>query len=328
MRIKSILCWIQQKLLWVPVYRLGCQRGIDPTLVLFAGGPEPGMGFLLLMKRLAAEGYDCRFFDSGGALKFLWTYARARAVFLDGCCLPVNACRPRQGAAVVQLRHGGGSFLGADAPGYSYTHISASAPEFIPRLAEVYARGRHSVVPWGMPHTDLYFSAAKVEAYRQLVLEALPEIGERKLVLCAPACAGLDWDTLAQALDADCALLTLGEAPPSPPEQDPFVFGAAGLPIEALLCAADLLLTEDAPLMYEYSLLGRPMLFIPGDSEASPRLLPGDLVWDTGDIIAGVRRNLFEGRFDPARVRVFRGRFMSACDEHSTERILHNILNI
>jgi len=350
MRNQSILRRIQQKLLWAPVYRIGCLRGINPTLVLFAGGPEgPDANLLPLMERLAGEGYDCRYFSGGRALKFIWTYARARAAFLADA-LP-NDCRPRPGTAVVQLRHGCGSFRRADysAQGRAYTHICACAPDLLPQLAEAYACDPAVIVPWGMPRTDIYCNAAKVEEYRQMVLEAFPGIGGRKIVLYAPAFRGepdaarrdgvLDYDALSRELDAGCALLIRSAPPartPLPPPDWDFVFDAAGLPAETLLCAADLLISDYSPLVFEYALLGRPMLFYPYDLETRGhsfhfpylRFVPGDLAWDTEDIIAGVRRGLFEGQFDPARVQAFRGQFMSACDGHATERILHNVLNI
>jgi CDP-ribitol ribitolphosphotransferase len=383
--VKSILRLCLQKLLWAPLYRLGRLRRLDPRLVLFAGELEstPGGNFLPLMRRLAEEGYDCRFFGVARALprpqrhiqsiKFIWAYARSRCVFLADAFPPVNACKPRPGTAVVQLRHGCGAFekFGCSArerargPGgrlprflpmhRNDTHVCASAPGILPQLAEAYACDPAVIVPWGVPRTDFYFSAANIAESKEKVLRAFPEIGGRKLVLYAPTFRGdslsaarhdgaLDYDALARALDGGCALLlkphprVLTRIPLPPPEQDPFVFDAADLPIETLLCAADLLISDYSSLVFEYSLLGRPMLFYPYDLEAYDRersfyfpylrFVPGDLVWDTEDIIAGVRRNLFEDMFDKARVDAFRERYMSACDGHSTERILHNVLGV
>ncbi|MCL1951269.1 MAG: CDP-glycerol glycerophosphotransferase family protein [Oscillospiraceae bacterium] len=381
----AILRWAVLKLLWAPLYRLGRLRRLDPRLVLFASELEPAPGDNLrpLMERLAAEGYDCRFFGvtqdlprlqrQVRSMQFLWAYARARCTFLVDSFPPVNVCRPRPGAAVVQLWHGCGAFKKF---GYStqdaawgpsrrrlrllpmnrnYTHVCASAPDIAPQLAEAYGCDPAVIVPWGVPRTDFYFSAANIAESKTRVLEAFPEIGGRKLVLYAPTFRGdslsaarhdaaLDYAALADALGADCALLlkphprVVTHIPMPEPEQAPFVFDAADLPIETLLCAADLLLSDYSSLVFEYSLLGRPMLFYPYDLEDYDRarsfyfpylrFVPGDLVWDTDDIIAGVRRNLFEGMFDQSRIAAFRERYMSACDGHSTERILWNIFGI
>jgi len=385
MGIKSILRWIIQKLLWAPLCRLGRLRRLNPSLVLFASELEPGPGdnLLPLMRRLAEEGYDCRFFSVTRALprpqrhmrsmQFIWAYSLARCTFLVDSFSPINACKPRPGAAVVQLWHGCGAFKKfgystrelAWGPGgrllrilpmhRNYTHVCASAPGVIPQLAEAYACDPAIIVPWGVPRTDFYFDPANIKASREKVLEAFPEIGDRKIALYAPTFRGesmdaarhdnaLDYETLSRELDAACALIlkphprVSARIPKPLPEQDPFVFDAAALPIETLLCAADLLISDYSSLIFEYSLLGRPMLFYPYDLEDYDRarsfyfpylrFVPGDLVWNAEDIAAAVRRSLFEGQFDPARVRAFRDANMSACDGHSTERILHNIFGI
>jgi CDP-ribitol ribitolphosphotransferase len=385
MNIKTLLRWAELHLLWAPLHRLGRLRRQNPRLVLFASELEraPGDNFLPLMKRLEGEGYDCRFFSitrelsarkrHARSIKFIWAFSKARAVFLVDSFAPINACRPRPGTAVVQLWHGCGAFKrhgystqglawGPDArllrllPMHrNYTHVCASAPDIIPCLAEAYGCDPAIIVPWGVPRTDFYYSSANIEESSEKVLEAFPEIGERKIVLYAPTFRGedmgaarhdgvLDYDGLARALDASCALLLkphphAARRIPLPPEEEcPFVFNAAELPTETLLCAADLLITDYSSLIFEYSLLGRPMLFYPYDLEAYDkersfyfpylRFVPGDLVWGTEDIVDGVRRNLFEGQFDPARVEAFRAANMSGCDGGSGERIAHNIFGI
>ena len=380
MSLKSTPRRLIQKLLWAPLYRLGRLRRLDPCLVLFASElePHPGDNFLPLMRRLTEEGYDCRFFSitqelprrqrHKRAMRFIWAYSRARCTFLVDSFPTINACKPRPGAAVVQLWHVCGAFrkfghsIREPGPGgrlprpvpmhRGYTHVCASAPGILPQLAEAYACDPAVIVPWGVPRTDFYFSSENIAKSKEKVLEAFPEIGSRKIVLYAPAFRGggpdrdgaLDYDALSYALDAGCALILKSHPnvrthiPLSSPEQDPFVFDAAHLPIETLLCAADLLISDYSSLIFEYSLLGRPMLFFPYDLEdydqarsfyvSYLRFVPGDLVWSTEDIAAAVRRNLFQGQFDPARVEAFSSANMSACDGHSTERILHNIFGI
>ena len=307
------------------------------------------------------------------SMQFIWAYARAGCTFLVDSFSPANVCKPRPGASLVQLWHGCGAFKKfsystrelAWGPGgrslrilpmhRGYTHVCASAPGVVPQLAEAYACDPAIIVPWGVPRTDFYFNPANIAKSREKVLETFPEIGRRKIVLYAPTFRGdslsaarhdniLDYETLSRDLDTDCALLlkphprAVTHIPQPQAEQDPFVFDAAHLPIETLLCAADLLISDYSSLIFEYALLGRPMLFYPYDLEDYDsarsfyfpylRFVPGDLVWSSEDIAANLRRNLFEGQFDPARVQAFRDAYMSACDGHSTERILYNIFGI
>ncbi|MCL2495157.1 MAG: CDP-glycerol glycerophosphotransferase family protein [Oscillospiraceae bacterium] len=385
MPLKSILRWILLKLLWAPICRLGRLRRPDPRLVLFASELDTDISDNLrpLMERLTKEGYDCRFFSVTAvlprrerhrrSLQFIWAFSRARATFLVDSFSPLGACKPRPGAAVVQLWHGCGAFKKF---GYStqsrsfgpggrllrllpmhrgYTHVCASAPGIVPPLAEAFACDPAIIVPWGVPRTDFYFDAENIQASREKVIEAFPAIENRRIILYAPTFRGdslaaarhdavLDYALLSGELSADCALLlkphprAVTPIPQPSPAQSPFVFDAAHLPIETLLCAADLLISDYSSLIFEYSLLGRPMLFYPYDLESYDaersfyhpylRFVPGDLAWSAEDVAAAVRRSLFDGQFDPARVRAFRDTYMSACDGRSTERILHNIFGI
>jgi CDP-ribitol ribitolphosphotransferase len=290
---------------------------------------------------------------------------------METCALTDN-CTPRKGTEIIQLWHGCGAFKrwgystidlgwGASARTYrwfpahrNYTYACVSSPEVIPHYAEAFHCSPDRIRPWGVPRTDFYFRPGAVEESRAKVLEAFPEIGQRKIVLYAPTFRGnslrrarhddvLDYALLEEQLSADCALLlkphprAKRKIPVAEPGHIPFVFDAITLPIEILLCAADLVVSDYSSLVFEYSLLGRPMLFYAYDLEHYectrsfyyPYLsfVPGDLVWNTEDLITGVRRNLFEGGFNINRVAAFRDKFMCACDGHSTERILNNVMN-
>jgi CDP-glycerol glycerophosphotransferase (TagB/SpsB family) len=236
-----------------------------------------------------------------------------------------------------------------------YTHACVSSPAVVPCYAEAFNCKPSVIHAWGAPRTDFYFTPQAVASSKQAVLAAFPEIGQRKIVLYAPTFRGnsgraarhdavLASDAIARALSHGAVLLlkphprARTEILAPEPGQLPFVFDARTQPIEQLLCAADLVISDYSSLVFEYALLGRPMLFYAYDLlayEASrsfyyPYLdfVPGDVVWDTEDIIAGIRRNLFEEGFDAGRVERFRERFMSACDGRSTERILRETLGI
>ncbi len=383
--LRKCMRWILLHFIWTPLYRIGSLRKVDPKLVLFATefDKEPGDNFIPLMDKLTAEGYTCLFFSVTQAMsraqrqrrsfRFMWIYSHARVLFLMDTFAPTSSCKPRKGTEVVQLWHGCGAFKQF---GYStlslawgvtrrqvrflpihrnYTCIPISSPNIIPALTEAFNCSPEILKPWGVPRTDYFFQPDAVAESRRRVLEAFPEIGERKIVLYAPTFRGdqvrmahhdnvLDYTELTKALDSKCVLILKAhprakESIPAPAlGQEPFVFDGAQLPIESLLCAADLLISDYSSLIFEYSLLGRPMLFYPYDLEDydsarsfySPYLkfVPGDLVWSTEDIIAAIRRNLFEGGFDPARIEAFCRENMSSCDGHSTERILHNLFGL
>jgi CDP-ribitol ribitolphosphotransferase len=302
--------------------------------------------------------------------RFFFDYARARVLFVDEAFSPSLACRPRTGTALVQVWHGCGAFKKfgystvnfAWGPGRRelrwlpmhrhYTHVCVSAPEVIPCYAEAFRCPPERIHAWGAPRTDVYFDREFIAQSRKAVLAAFPGIGARKILLYAPTFRGnsiaesrhdaaLDLPLLAAQLGETCALLLkphpkVDVSLADDATQD-FAFDARRLPIETLLCAADLLLADYSSLIFEYALLGRPMLFYAYDLEAYDAarsfyypyqsFVPGDVVTDSAQVVEGIQRELLERRFDPARVTRFRQRFMSACDGYCTQRLIAQIIS-
>ncbi|MEG0978929.1 MAG: CDP-glycerol glycerophosphotransferase family protein, partial [Oscillospiraceae bacterium] len=110
-----------------------------------------------------------------------------------------------------------------------------------------------------------------------------------------------------------------------------FVFNApTGIDVSVLLCACDILISDYSSLIFEYSLLARPMIFYAYDLDEYDRersfyypyreFVPGEIVSDTNQIINAVEN--IEKSFDSERVLQFCQKFMSACDGQSTKRII------
>lgn len=107
-----------------------------------------------------------------------------------------------------------------------------------------------------------------------------------------------------------------------------FVFdGSTTVKIETALCAADILIADYSSLIFEYSLLNKPMLFYAYDLEEYEHdrsfyfdyksFVPGKIVINNDEIISAIQKNDF--RKD--RIPAFREKFMGACDGRSTARI-------
>ena len=107
-----------------------------------------------------------------------------------------------------------------------------------------------------------------------------------------------------------------------------FVFdGSTTVKIETALCAADILIADYSSLIFEYSLLNKPMLFYAYDLEEYEHdrsfyfdyksFVPGKIVINNDEIILAIQQNDF--RKD--RIPAFREKFMGAYDGRSTARI-------
>ena len=99
---------------------------------------------------------------------------------------------------------------------------------------------------------------------------------------------------------------------------------------EDMLFVADLLITDYSSIIFDYSLLNKPVLFFCYDYDTYDRDyyldyakdLPGDLLRKEADL----REYLAGGAFSvDDRMAAFRERFMSACDGHSSQRVAAKI---
>ena len=181
----------------------------------------------------------------------------------------------------------------------------------------------------------------------RLALEnSFPQIKEKRIVLYAPTFRGtriayahmpegLDYNKLLQALDDDTILLIkahpfIDVSSGLADGADDRIIDASRFSIDALLAAADVLVTDYSSVIFEYSLLGRPMVFFAPDLEEYEQersfyydykdFVPGPIAQTTEDLI-GLLQNT-DTWFDASVVQAFCERFMSACDGHATERIL------
>ena len=95
-----------------------------------------------------------------------------------------------------------------------------------------------------------------------------------------------------------------------------------------MMCAADLLVTDYSSVIFEYSLLNKPMVFYCYDYDEYNRDFYLDYEKDLPGRLLRSYRELEEyickGDFSEAdRAKEFHERYMSACDGKSGERIAH-----
>ncbi len=201
----------------------------------------------------------------------------------------------------------------------------------------------------GVSRTDVFFDQEFLEGARDRLLAAHPQIGNRKVLLYAPTFRGavkqakgpdaLDVRAMREALEEGWVLAIrhhpfVKEPPAIPDDCADFAFLAdPGLAIDELMCAADALVTDYSSVVFEYSLMGRPMIFFAPDFDDYcdwrgfyydyDEMTPGPVVHTTGDLLEAVSR--IPEWFDGAEVDTFRRKFMQACDGHATERICHEV---
>ena len=150
---------------------------------------------------------------------------------------------------------------------------------------------------------------------------------------------GKDYDRLYEELGNDYIIVVkhhplVATLPPIPEKyRDSFVYDLTRTgDIQELMCAADICISDYSSLVYEYSLLNRPLLFFAYDLDTYcdwrgfyydyDELAPGPIVESTEEIIDWVKHI---DRFDYEKLAAFRYKFMRSCDGHATDRILETI---
>lgn len=198
----------------------------------------------------------------------------------------------------------------------------------------------------GVSRTDVFFRPKFIEAAKTHFYKCVPFARGKKVILYAPTFRGdasdakapdcMDIRKLQAALGHEYVLV-LKHHPfvASPPEVPCGCSGFAKdvtkeMPIDELLCVSDICISDYSSLVFEYSLFGRPMLFYAYDLEDYfdwrgfyydfHELAPGPIVRTDEELIDYIQN--IQQRFDSARIRQFREKFMASCDGHATKRIL------
>ena len=294
--------------------------------------------------------------------------ATSRVVVVDDYFFPLYVVEPGDQTTVVQAWHGCGAFkqfgysvvdksFGADRrllervrihSNYDVCLVSSMsvAPHFAEAFDQPLDRFRADL---GIPRTDVLFGEERIERIVASLRHRYAIPTDRRIVLVAPTfrgdtvgdarAAGLpDWRVLREALGEDHVLLVrlhpfIRDALVIDRELDGFVTDVSDHPdVNELLHVADVLVTDYSSVIYEFALLGRPMVFFAPDLASYERErgfyfdyrtgVPGPVVETTGALAAALR--------DPApdleRVREFARRSFDVADGHSTSRVVERLL--
>jgi CDP-ribitol ribitolphosphotransferase / teichoic acid ribitol-phosphate polymerase len=299
-------------------------------------------------------------------MRLPWLLATVGVIVLDDFEPIIYRVRDRS-ARIIQLWHASGAFktVGYSRVGkpggpdpYSgahknYTHAIVSSDHDVPYYAEAFGIPEDRVVPTGIPRMDRFFDPQRRAAGRAAALEAFPQARGRRTILFAPTFRGkgpseatydleeLDYESLhALCVEKDAVVILkmhpfvhrrLGIPPAF---RDRLLDGAAAPAIDVndLLFAVDLLVTDYSSIVFEYSILGRPMLFFAYDLDdyiASrdfyvpyEQFVPGRIVRTFDQLIDAIRRDDYQ--FE--KVADFARRHFAHLDAGSADRVIDQLI--
>ena len=326
---------------------------------------EPPIPHVVLTHRLR-RGLHGRLAAIGFALRSGYHLATARLFVVDDYFFPIYAVRPRPGTTIVQVWHAAGAFkkmgysvldksFGADEELVSRIPIHAnydlclvSSASVIPHYVEAFRQpAERFTAQLGIPRSDLLFGDVDrraAEVRRRYRLD-----DGRRVILYAPTFRGdsvtdarfdatLDLPLLAERLAADHVLLLrlhpfVRSRVRIGPELAHFVVDASDHPdVNALMLASDLLVTDYSSAIFEFALLGRPILFFAPDHAAYERErgfyldyrtdLPGPIFETTAELADHIRA----GSFDTQRVERFARASFDVADGHASQRFVDAVV--
>lgn len=307
-----------------------------------------------------------------GKIKYLLhlikaTYYLATSSFfiIDDFYFPVYVVKLRKGTEVIQVWHACGAFkkfgysvldkeYGADnnyikhVPIHkNYSHVLVSSEEVSKYYAEAFNMSEDNIRPIGVPRTDLFFKEDLKKEAISRVYQAYPVLQGKKLILYAPTFRGatqadmhmdipFDIDQVISSFD-DETILGLKMHPfvrnlPDLTEYNNVIDMSSYPEINDILLISDQLITDYSSIVFEYSLLERPMIFYAHDRDTYIKerdfyyeyesLVPGPIVDNTKDLIEALQMH----NFDQAEIKKFKQKFFDYPDGQATKRFVNQII--
>jgi CDP-ribitol ribitolphosphotransferase len=327
----------------------------------------PGVPLVTIAHRQEA-GARGRLVAAWYALVAGYYLATSRVFIVDDYFFPIYVIHPRRGTTIIQTWHACGAFKKV---GYSVLDKSFGVDEALARRVRVHSNydvclvASQGAAPHyaeafrqplerfvsrlGIPRTDVLFGDERLGRIRAAVRGRYGLTDGRRVVLYAPTFRGdsvtdaratddLDLGLLRRTIGDDHVLLvrlhpfirsrtTIG------PELAGFAIDASDYPdINELMLVSDVMVTDYSSAIYEFALLGKPMVFFAPDYEAYERErgfyfeyrtgVPGPIFETTAELGAYLRA----GVFDLERVERFRRDSFDVADGHSTARVTDELI--
>ena len=233
----------------------------------------------------------------------------------------------------------------------NYSYAITSSENDVPHFAEAFGIPEERVIPTGIPRMDRFFDERARERGREAALAAFPAARGRRVFLFAPTFRGagryksydlgvLDYPALhALCVEKDAVLIIrlhprMRASLDIPESMRDRLIDGSDVATDApdILFATDLLITDYSSIIFEFAILGRPMLFFAPDLDAYREsvdfyepyedLVPGRIVRTLPDLISAIR----DEDFQQERLAPFVDRHIAHLDGRATDRVIDQLI--
>lgn len=288
--------------------------------------------------------------------------ATASYIMLDNIFLPMAYLKFKKNVKVVQLWHGTGTIkkFGQDAntgeikrleykANQKLTHLIVNSEYTRKQYAKAFGVQESKVYIWGLPRTDELFSEAIKEQKRHQFFETYPELEGKRLVLYAPTFRDQEVENPKMMLDVTYLEKNTSEDTIYLIKLHPFVAAhyeqrdtrrcvnvSSYKDINTLLFVSDVLITDYSSIIFEYSVLERPMIFYAYDLDEFSQsgrgfyedyrsYVPGPVVSDKEEIAAILNADEFKNESSNKLAAAFKILSFSYVDGQSMKRFIEYI---
>ena len=360
--IKSLL----QSVVLPAIYQKAAKKPVDERLVILSDCHHDSCPYSMRRMRDYLKKYTdykvleiYRDYGKGSfyalkeSISFMRDYARASYVFICDNHLPVAGAVKRPETKVVQLWHAGGalkrfgydsewnipaSYKGGNVFG-NYDLVTVSADYAVQPFSGAMRAEKGVVRATGISRSDYCFDKAYIEKQRKRFAEKHPDAAGKKVILWAPTFRGSASDPGISGADIiDRLKSELGDEYYVIRKLHPHAvkhseINDSDMSSEALMLVCDVMITDYSSILYDYSILNKPLILFAPDLDTYVR---ENGFYEDYDRIPAPHVTDYEGlksavldmpeSFDADAMKAFKERTMTYCDGHATERIIMEIM--
>lgn len=251
----------------------------------------------------------------------------------------------RNGVKVIQIWHACGAvkkFGNQIERQYhiqNYDYVISCADEWKTAFSQAFGVNQNQVIACGLPRTDALCDSAKVEQYRNTLIKRFPILKDSYVYLYAPTFRGniiggfryetLPLEHMLQQLPENSIIMykmhpLLGDVNMG---SHPRILNMNKENLNALLCIADCLISDYSSVIFDYSIVGRKMIFYVPDLENYKETIglnvdyenmPGDICESVPSLTESMKK---QSTIRDSRLDVFRDVYFKSCDGKNAKRI-------
>lgn len=204
------------------------------------------------------------------------------------------------------------------------------------------------ILSLGIPRTDILFDSNHMEAVKEEFFNVHTQLKKKNIILYAPTFRDDEKEYFNMQLDLKLLKENLGNGSvillklhpiirhkfEIPKGLEDFIIDVSKVNINKLMIISDILITDYSSIIFEYSLLDKPIIFFAYDYEkyknnlrnfyfGYEEFIPGKMLRTSEEVLNEIQESM-EGSYNKELIREFSKRFCEYTDGKSTKRFINH----